>query len=547
MFVKTKNEFGSHLLTVIFASLLLSSFGILMHNVFADSVMTTIPVGAKPVGVGVNQNTNMVYVTNHDSNTVSVIDGSTNAVVKTIPVGYSLVAVNPITNEIYVDNSYNNVTVIDGTTNNVTTTIQIPVGGGAVNVNTNKIYESSCCGNSVVSVIDGSTNVVTDTISAGTELSGSIAVNPNTNMIYASTVCVGCGKNTSVLVIDGATNNVVTKIAIPFVWQSLGINPNTNKIYAASGSNVYVIDGSTNQITTTIYGIIGGKPAIAVNSNTDMIYVADSKNNLVNVIDGKTNSVVNKIAVGTSPFDVGINQNTNKIYVVNSGDNTVSVIDGNTSSTAPSTPQNLMANAISPSQINLVWTAPANTGGSSITGYMIERSTDSGSTWSTIMTNTANVDTTYSDTGLAHSTTYTYRVSSINEIGTSSTSNTASATTLNTVPTSPTNLAVTAISPSQINLSWNPPSDNGGTQVTGYEIERSINGGSTWSILVSNTGNTDTTYSDTGLSPNTTYTYRVSAINSVGTSDPSNIASSTTPLLSAAGITVGPVNIQPLH
>ena len=113
-----------------------------MHNVFADSVMTTIPVGAKPVGVGVNQNTNMVYVTNHDSNTVSVIDGSTNAVVKTIPVGYSLVAVNPITNEIYVDNSYNNVTVIDGTTNNVTTTIQIPVGGGAVNVNTNKIYES---------------------------------------------------------------------------------------------------------------------------------------------------------------------------------------------------------------------------------------------------------------------------------------------------------------------------------------------------------------------------------------------------------------------
>jgi hypothetical protein len=116
-----------------------------------------------------------------------------------------------------------------------------------------------------------------------------------------------------------------------------------------------------------------------------------------------------------------------------------------------------------------------------------------------------------------------------------------------TVPQSPTNLATTAISSSQINLSWNPPSDNGGTQVTGYEIERSTNGGNTWSILVSNTDNADTTYSDTGLSPNATYTYRVSAINSVGTSDPSNTASSTTPLLSAAGITVGPVNTPPLH
>ncbi|HEX5457151.1 MAG TPA: fibronectin type III domain-containing protein [Candidatus Nitrosotalea sp.] len=518
----------------------MSSFGILIQNVFADSTITTIYVGTRPVGVGVNPNTDMIYVTNHDSNTVSVIDGSTNAVVKTIPIGYSLVAVNPVTNEIYVDDSDSNVAVIDGSTNNITATIQIPVGGGAVNVNTNKIYEASCCGKSIVSVIDGSTNAVTS-ISVEMSLSGSIAVNPNTNMIYASTVCVGCGKNTSVLVIDGATNNVVSKIAIPFVWQSLGVNPVTNKIYAASGNDVYVIDGSTNQITTTISGVIGGKPAIAVNSNTNMIYVADSKNNVVNIIDGKTNSVVNKITVGTSPFDISVNQNTNKIYVANSGDNTVSVIDSNTSNTAPSAPQNLVANAIAPSQISLAWTAPSDNGGLPITGYMIERSIDNGSTWSTIVTNTDNAGTTYLDTGLVHSTTYTYRASAINGIGTSFPSNVASAITLNTVPTPPTGLVATVTSSSQINLKWNLPSDDGGMTITGYAVERSTDGGNTWSTIVSNTSNADTTYSDTGLSPNTTYTYTVSAINGVGTSSPSNTASSTTPVLSVAGVNVGPI------
>jgi hypothetical protein len=97
-----------------------------------------------------------------------------------------------------------------------------------------------------------------------------------------------------------------------------------------------------------------------------------------------------------------------------------------------------------------------------------------------------------------------------------------------TAPQPPTNLSAVAASTSQINLSWNAPTNNGGSAITGYKIERSTNAGSTWSILVANTASTSTTFSDTGLTANTSYTYRVSAINNIGASNPSNTASATT-------------------
>src|SRR5438093_1249993 len=154
---------------------------------------------------------------------------------------------------------------------------------------------------------------------------------------------------------------------------------------------------------------------------------------------------------------------------------------------------------------------------------MIERSANGGSTWTIMVSNSGSTATTYSDTGLAAGTTYTYRVSAINSVGTGSPSSNASATTLAVAPSPPTGLTATAVSSSQINLSWTAP-NNGGSAITGYKVERSTDSGSTWSTFVANSGSTATTYSDTGLSDSTSYAYSVSAINAVGTSSPSNDA-----------------------
>ena len=101
----------------------------------------------------------------------------------------------------------------------------------------------------------------------------------------------------------------------------------------------------------------------------------------------------------------------------------------------------------------------------------------------------------------------------------------------NTAPTvtgAPNGLSATASGHTQINLSWNAPDSDGGASITGYRIEVSDDGGSTWSDLVANTGSSSRTYAHTGLEAGVTRHYRVSAINRVGTGLASAVASGQT-------------------
>ena len=206
-----------------------------------------------------------------------------------------------------------------------------------------------------------------------------------------------------------------------------------------------------------------------------------------------------------------------------------------TTAAVPGTPSDLTATAMSQSQIDLSWTASSEDGGSDITGYTFEYSTDDGSTWS----DPAATDsmTTHSHTGLTAGTTYHYRVAAMNEVGSSMTSETAMATTT-AVPGTPSDLTATAMSQSQIDLSWTASSEDGGSDITGYEFAYSTDDGSTWSDPAAT--DSMSTHSHTGLTAGTTYHYRVAAINEVGSSMTSEIAMATTaaaPIPSAPTIT----------
>ena len=93
----------------------------------------------------------------------------------------------------------------------------------------------------------------------------------------------------------------------------------------------------------------------------------------------------------------------------------------------PDAPTGLMAEANGATRIDLSWTAPANDGGKSVTGYLIEWSADGNAPWNELVA--SHDGSTYSDTGLSGGTTRHYKVHAINEVGTGPASQPANATT----------------------------------------------------------------------------------------------------------------------
>lgn len=186
----------------------------------------------------------------------------------------------------------------------------------------------------------------------------------------------------------------------------------------------------------------------------------------------------------------------------------------------PAAPSALTANATSATQINLAWTDNA----SNETGFKIERKTGAAGTWSQIATTGANVKI-YSNTGLAASTQYYYRVRANNAAGDSAYSNEANATTQAavTAPPAPSNLIATATSTTQVSVTW---TDNSGNE-TGFKLEGKTGATGAWSQIALPAANA-TSWNGAGLAPNTQYFFRIRATNAAGDSAYSNEASVTT-------------------
>jgi fibronectin type 3 domain-containing protein len=188
---------------------------------------------------------------------------------------------------------------------------------------------------------------------------------------------------------------------------------------------------------------------------------------------------------------------------------------------APAAPTRLMAEAPSSDRVDLLWRDNAN----SETEFRIERSVNNGFTFSVIVTLPANANT-FTDTTVAADTTYVYRVFAVSDAGNSSPSNEAQVVTPLEAPSAPTRLAATASSADRVDLTW---WDNANSEAE-YRLERSANNGLTFSIIATLPANT-TAFNDTSVAADTTYVYRVFAINDAGDSSPSNEALVVTPLV----------------
>jgi titin len=194
----------------------------------------------------------------------------------------------------------------------------------------------------------------------------------------------------------------------------------------------------------------------------------------------------------------------------------------------PTAPSSLTALATGPTQVNLSWTASTDNVG--VTGYFVQRCSGPGCTNFAQVASLPGNTTTYNDTSLAPSTSYTYQIVATDAAGNLSTpSNPASATTQadTTPPTAPTNLVASVISNTQVNLSWTASTDNVG--VTNYLVQRCASPGCSSLAQIGTTGGPGTTYNDTTASASTSYTYQVIATDAaLNQSLPSNTATAVT-------------------
>jgi len=165
-----------------------------------------------------------------------------------------------------------------------------------------------------------------------------IAVNEETNLVYV-------GVEDGLIVIDGDSYEVVADIPLEAEVIGLAINPQTNRIYAVVyGERVVVIDGATNQIVgempEKIFDSSSGV-GIAVNPVTNLIYIEDraalmGNYDRVEVYSGETNLLVTSLNIPGSnthsymeEVGLAVNPETNRIYVTWSGNGTLHMFDGN--------------------------------------------------------------------------------------------------------------------------------------------------------------------------------------------------------------------------
>jgi fibronectin type 3 domain-containing protein len=225
------------------------------------------------------------------------------------------------------------------------------------------------------------------------------------------------------------------------------------------------------------------------------------------------------------------------------GNSAVTITATFADTTAPSAPTALAAPVVGTTQLGLSWTASTDNVG--VTGYRVERCQGVGcSSFGQVAAPTA---TSFSDTGLAAGTSYSYRVRATDAAGNlSGYSAVVSAATTSTssgdatAPDIPAGLTAVALSTTQINVSWGASTSKIG--VTGYRVERCQ--GASCSSFVQVAAPTGTRFRNRWLTPGTTYSYRVRAVDAAGNlSGYSTVVTATTPNASGTTTTSGSYTI----
>ena len=395
-----------------------------------------------------------------------------------------------------------------------------------------------------------SINVIIDntppTISAGspsgtifsTSTTLSVTTNESSVCKYSNSSGTAFGSMTSFTTTGGATHNVSLSGLANGTSYSYYVKCQDNY---SNTSNDYLVSFSVSAIAPTSPTSLTATPG---NSQISLSWTAPSSNGGSALTDylieykltstSTWNTFSHSASTSTSAVITSLTNGVSydfRVSAINSvGTSTASGVASSTSIANLPAVTSQSASNISFTSATLNGTL-TNTGGTNptIEGFYYGTTTSYGlSASSTGSFSTGSFQQSIS--GLTCGTTYHFASFATNIAGTStSTDQTFTTSACLTAPTSPTSLTATPGN-SQISLSWTAPSSNGGSALTDYLIEYKLTSTSTWNTF-SHSASTSTSAVITSLTNGVSYDFRVSAINSVGTSTASGVASSSPDIL----------------
>uniref|UniRef100_A0A8C3DLW8 Uncharacterized protein n=1 Tax=Corvus moneduloides TaxID=1196302 RepID=A0A8C3DLW8_CORMO len=181
----------------------------------------------------------------------------------------------------------------------------------------------------------------------------------------------------------------------------------------------------------------------------------------------------------------------------------------------PGAPQDLKIKEVTKSSVTLTWEPPLIDGGSKIKNYIVEKRESTRKAYSTVNANCHK--TSWKVDSLQEGCNYYFRVLAENEYGIGLPVETSESIKVSERPLPPGKITLLDVTRNSVSLSWEKPEHDGGSRILGYIVEMQSKGSEKWSTCATVKA-TEATI--TGLIQGEEYTFRVSAQNEKGISDP---------------------------
>jgi len=297
----------------------------------------------------IDEPTELVYVTNEDAGTISVVSTATRKVIGEIAVGtrprgvevsrdgalvYVALSGSPkcpptMADEecakLGADKSKDGIAVIDARQRTVLRILpggsdpeefDVDAAGGRLFVSNEDAGE--------LSIVDLATGRVLRTVDVGDEPEG-VRLRPDRATVYVTSE-----SDHAVTVVDGASGAVLDSISVGWRPRDSIFSADGSRAYVSSehGGSVAVVDVATGEVRETIALPAGSLPmGLALSPEGERLYVANGRARTVSVIDLKTSEVVAQVRVGARPWGIGLTSDGKFLYTANGSSNDVSVID----------------------------------------------------------------------------------------------------------------------------------------------------------------------------------------------------------------------------